>query len=379
MKILQVIIGLEVGGAEMMLKRLVDAHADSSWCHHSVVSLTGLGEVGRQLRARGVEVTALDMRSLVDAPRILLRLWQLIRREGPDVVQTWMYHADLLGGIAARMAGNRHVIWGVRTTDVGSGNNRATTTVMRLCAWLSTRIPHTIVCAAEAARRVHADAGYDRSKMVVIQNGFEPTAPASARVTRADARAALGIPGAAAVVGVVGRFNAAKDHENFVRAAGMVAHRDVHVRFLMVGRNVDSDNPELARWIAATGHADRFLLLGERSDVNVCLAAMDVFCLSSRSEGFPNVVGEAMAMAIPCVTTDVGDAAILVGDTGTVVAKESPAQLADAISAMLALSEEARRLLGEKARERILTEFSMKRSRERFESIYKNLAGKGNS
>jgi glycosyltransferase involved in cell wall biosynthesis len=379
MKILQVIIGLDVGGAEMMLKRLVESHCDASEFQHVVVSLTGVGEVGLQLRARGVRVLALEMRSLLDAPRILLRLFRLIRLERPDVVQTWMYHADLLGGLAARLAGNRNVIWGVRTTNVGSGNSRATTSVMRLCAAISAKIPRTIVCAAEAARLVHIDAGYDRSKMVVIANGFELTLLASEMATRVDARASLHLDISAAVVGIVGRFNDAKDHANFVRAAGLVADRHPQVRFLMVGRNVDIDNPELGSWIAATGHADRFLLLGERSDVKVCLAAMDIFCLSSRSEGFPNVLGEAMAMAIPCVTTDVGDAAMLVGDTGTVVAKESPAQLAGAISGMLALSENARRTLGQKAQARIRTKFSMERSRERFESIYKNLAGKGNS
>ncbi|GAB3544300.1 hypothetical protein GCM10027343_19250 [Noviherbaspirillum agri] len=141
----------------------------------------------------------------------------------------------------------------------------------------------------------------------------------------------------------------------------------------MVGRGLDADNEELAEWIADTGHPDRFVLLGERSDVPVCLAAMDIFCLSSRNEGFPNAVGEAMGMGVPCVVTDVGDAALLVGDTGIVVPKEDSPALARGLERLLAMGPAARQQLGQQARSRILAEFTLERAREHFESIYLRL------
>jgi glycosyltransferase involved in cell wall biosynthesis len=146
----------------------------------------------------------------------------------------------------------------------------------------------------------------------------------------------------------------------------------------MVGRGVDWENPELCGWIAQTGCQDRFVLLGERRDVPLCLSAMDIFCLSSRTEGFPNVVGEAMCMGVPCVVTDVGDAAFLVADTGVVVPREDAAALAGGLERLVGIGTTERQALGKRAKARILAEFSMQRAFERFTCLYKKIADKGN-
>ncbi|MGH8809799.1 MAG: glycosyltransferase, partial [Noviherbaspirillum sp.] len=152
-----------------------------------------------------------------------------------------------------------------------------------------------------------------------------------------------------------------------------LAQRHERLHFLMAGRDLDTGNQELMRWIAETGYAHRFALLGERSDVPACMAAMDIFCLSSRAEGFPNVVGEAMAMGVPCVVTDVGDAAMLVADTGVVVPKEDSPALARGLASLLAMTPDARRQLGQKARARIHAEFAMEHAWKRYEAIYQRL------
>jgi glycosyltransferase involved in cell wall biosynthesis len=175
------------------------------------------------------------------------------------------------------------------------------------------------------------------------------------------------------VVGTLGRFNPAKDHHCFVQAAGIVAKIYPHVCFLMVGRGLDSSNEELKTWISQTGYAERFMLLGERADVPVCLAAMDLFCLSSRTEGFPNVVGEAMAMERSCIVTNVGDAAMLVADTGLVVPREDPLALALGLGEFIAAPSSVRFDLGRRAKGRIYAEFSIDRARDRFESIYNSI------
>jgi len=186
-----------------------------------------------------------------------------------------------------------------------------------------------------------------------------------------------GLGAGVVVIGYLGRFHAAKDQENFVRAAGMAVLLHSNIRFLMVGQNLDADNVQLAEWISATGCADRFVLLGERSDVPVCLAAMDLFCLSSRTEGFPNVVGEAMAMGLPCVVTDVGDARMLVAETGVVVPKEDSAALAQGMGRLLAMTSDVRQQLGRDAKKRIHAEFAMERASERFESLYQRITREG--
>jgi glycosyltransferase involved in cell wall biosynthesis len=370
MEVLHIIVGLNVGGAELMLKRLVETQNAGLVYQHRIISLTDIGTVGRQLRENGFEIKTLEMRSAIDIPRVLYQLARLIRKSDAAIVQTWMYHADLLGGLAARIAGKRNVIWGIRTTDVSAGGTRATTVVRSLCASLSRWIPHTIVCAAEASRTAHIAVGYDSSRMAVVPNGFDVARLSASEGERSELRSFYGFDDEITVVGTLGRFNVAKDHKNFVHAAGLVAEKHPRVRFLMVGRDLTATNKDLAGWIAQTGHADRFVLLGERADVPVCLSAMDIFCLSSRTEGFPNVVGEAMAMAIPCVVTDVGDAAMLVADTGLVVPREDSVALAEAVAQLVEMPASERKLRGQRARSRIHKEFTIERASERFASIY---------
>lgn len=359
-----------------MLKRLIESHRGDSKYRHSVISLTSIGKLGLQLQAIGVDVHVLGMQSLWDAPRAVLQIAQFIRISRPDIIQTWMYHADLLGGLAARLSGNRNVIWGIRTTDVKAGGSHATALVRKTCSWLSYRVPQVIVCAAEASRRAHIDVGYDASRMVIVPNGFDLERLQATVFQRLELREQYGFLPSQIVIGSVGRFHPVKDQHNFIRAAGALADKNPDVRFLMVGCGLDRTNIELMQWIAQTGHADRFMLLGERNDVPVCLAAMDILCLHSRTEGFPNVVGEAMAMSVPCVVTDVGDAAMLVADTGGVVPKEDPEALALGLQHLCAMGSAARQQLGRKAKVRIHAEFTMERARERFEAIYEGLLSK---
>ncbi len=353
----------------MALYRLVTSPCGD--CTHSVVALTPGGVFAQRLRDAGIELTHFDFR--VAPISGFLGLFRLMKHTRPDVVQTWMYHADMFGGLAARFAGIRNVIWGIRVAELVGGDARATTFVRQACALLSRWVPATIACVAESARRSHVRAGYDPSRMVVVPNGFDLSKLVATQQQRDALRTACGFAPDNLVIGTIGRFNANKDQRNFVQAAGRLARRFGKARFLMVGRDVDAGNAELAAWIDETGFPDRFALLGERADVPACLSAMDAFCLSSRTEGFPNVVGEAMAMALPCVVTDVGDSALLVGDAGVVVPREDSVALAKGMTRLASLSSDARLWLGQQARARITSEYTMEQTRMRFEAIYRDL------
>jgi glycosyltransferase involved in cell wall biosynthesis len=317
----------------------------------------------------GIEVHALHLRGALGFVRCLFKLIALLRRIKPSIVQTWMVHSDLLGGVAARLAGVPRVIWGVRTTDY-SIESRLTCIVRWLCARLSTWIPDKIVCAAHASLASSLIAGYDANKLITISNGFDIDRLRANIGAGASIRKELCIDDCHILIGCLGRFNLAKDHANFIRAAGLTADRYSECRFLMVGRDVSVDNGELMQLIEASGYSNRFILLGERSDPAACLDAMDIFVLSSCTEGFPNVLGEAMAMGVPCVTTDVGDAAVLLGDAGEVVPARAPTALADAISRLLDFPATKRQALGRAGMDRVKYEFSINAVAQKFSDLY---------
>ena len=373
MKVTHVIVGLNIGGAELMLRRLCESFNSSSEYEHRVISLTDLGEVGALLRAHGVTVDTLGMCGAWDVFSAFNKLVRLLQSTKPDVVQTWMYHADLLGGLAARWVGVKGLIWGIRTTDVSKGGGKATIVIRRLCAWLSAILPSVIVCAAEASRTTHVAVGYSPKKMIVIPNGFDLERLVASSEEREVIRLAHGIGVNDFVIGSLGRFNEVKDHAGFIKSAGLVAARFPHVKFLMIGRDVDHGNIALMADIAATGYADRFVLLGERKDVAGCYRAMDMFCLHSFTEGFPNVLGEAMSMALPCVTTDAGDAAFLLGGNGIVVPVHEPQALAEALAKVVGKTDAERTAMGRGAYTRIVENFTMKCTETKFKEIYDRL------
>lgn len=371
---MHVITSLNVGGAEMMLRRLIEAHSRNANYRHKVISLGDIGKVGQQLQGLGIEVQALDLRSPRHVPRVLWKLTRLIRASRPDVVQTWMYHSDLIGGLAARLAGNRHVIWGVRCTNLPHARMSFTQFVVTLCAFLSRYVPSVIVCCAQSARDVHVARGYSLAKMVVIPNGYDLKEFRRNPQLRGEGRAALGLRDEDMIVGIVGRFDPQKDHKTFVLAAAVLAAKVDRVKFLMVGRGIDSTNEVLKAWLAQSGCENRFVLAGERNDIPGLLASLDVLCLSSScGEGFPNVVCEAMAMGIPCVVTDAGDAADIVSDTGIVVPPRDPMALAAGLQTMLDKGTAERSRLGELARHRIERHYSIEMISAQFENIYDQL------
>jgi glycosyltransferase involved in cell wall biosynthesis len=375
MRILHVITNLAVGGAEVMLHGLLGASSRGD-ASHEVVSLTEVGVVGERIRALGIDVRALGMRRegvrLPDPVRVA-RLVALIRAARPDVVQTWLYHADLLGGVAAKLAGGTRIFWGIHNSTLDATHTRRTTRwTVAACARLSRWVPDGIVTVSRAARDLHVAAGYDPRKFVVIPNGFDVTRFRPDAAARHEVREELGLTGGAVAIGLVARVDPQKDHANFVRAAALLAARRPEVRFVLCGEGAARENAELVRAIAERGVLDRFLLLGRRSDVPRVMNALDVATLSSAyGEAFPLAIGEAMSCGVPGVVTDLGDCAHLVGDTGRVVPPRDPEALARAWEALVRLGPGGRRRLGLVARERIALHFTLPRVAEQYAALYR--------
>jgi glycosyltransferase involved in cell wall biosynthesis len=371
--------GLGRGGAEMSLLALVQ-NLDRTRFEPRVISLTTLGVVGPRLAALGVPVTAIGLRARPLSALVgLVRLLREVARVRPQVVQTWMYHADLLGGLAARWAGVDAVVWGIRNSDLASGaSRRSTVAVAHLCALLSIAVPRAIVSVSFVARDIHRRLGYRSARFVVIGNGFDLSLFVPEPAVRGPLRQSLGLSETTPLVLHVGRFHPQKDHHGLLRAAARLHQVRPDVHFVLAGDGVDADNPELSRAIAAGGLTGVVHCLGPRDDAQRLMAGSDLLVLSSRSgEAFPRVLGEAMACGLPCVATDVGDSRAIVEDCGRIVAPQDDAALAKAILDMLSMPDLARAELGRRARERAVALFDIRQVARDYEDLYSELAPVG--
>jgi glycosyltransferase involved in cell wall biosynthesis len=369
--ILHVITDLDRGGAETVLYRLMLNINTDSHQHHVVVSLRDCGFFGDKLEAVGVPVHSLGMGGARNLPGALFKLVKLMRSLRPDVVQTWLYHADLLGGFAAQFAGRPPVIWGVHTVHLDPSSSLVTKLIRRLCAWTSAWLPSAILCVARAAVESHAALGYVRDKMQVVPNGFDLPNIEALRAEAHALRLSLGFESHHQVIGCVGRFHPDKDYPTFLRAAFLLKECQPDVRFLLVGKSLSPSNVVLMSWIVEAGLQGYVVTLGERNDISTCLLAMDLFCLPSKTEAFPLALGEAMAAGRPVVTTDVGDAALLVGDAGIIVPAGDPKSLCNGLQRMLQCSTRDLQELGAAARQRIECGFSMQSMVSRIQDIYR--------
>jgi glycosyltransferase involved in cell wall biosynthesis len=371
-RVLFVTTGLGVGGAERALERLVPRlQAQSLIC--AVVSLRETQEIGGALRAAGVEVFELGMAPSRPSLRGLWRLWQVVRTFKPDVIQGWMYHGNLAAQFARLAAPHARVVLGIHQTLARLElEGRATRAVIRLDALLS-RFAAKILYVAQAAVAQHQAAGY-AARAVVLPNGVDTDLYRPDAADRTATRAMLGIPDATVLVGMVGRLHPAKNHAGFLRAAGLAAQTYPELHFVLIGLGVTAQAPELAPLLAEPALAGRVSLLGARDDVPRLMPALDLYVLSSIQEALPNVVAEAMSCGVPCVVTDVGDAAWMVADTGWVVAPEDDEALAEVIERAVAEGASSLAARGRAARSRAQSLFAVDVVTARYAALYQSLA-----
>jgi glycosyltransferase involved in cell wall biosynthesis len=370
--IVHVITELGSGGAERMLLRLVTA---STRYRHVVVSLSRDGTLVPALRDAGAEVISLGMRRYLWSLRGIFGLVKIIRREQPLVLQTWLYHADLIGLVAARLAKFHPVAWNLRCSNMDLSQYRwSTRLVVNLLVWLSPW-PAMVMVNSDAGRRWHAGLGYRPKHWELVPNGidtleFRPDAEARTRW-----RQHLGIEQDAILVGMVARRDPMKDHEGMLQAAAEATRRRPGLVFVLAGRGVSRDNRVLAKLADAVNAPVH--LLGECDDPAGLDAAMDIAVLPSAfGEGFPNVIAEAMAAGVPCIATDVGDSAAIVGTTGLVVPTRDPHALANAM-VTLASDHQLRARLGEAARKRIEQYYGLPGAVARYETLWQSLSTAG--
>lgn len=331
-KTVHIITGLNDGGAEGVLFRLCLSVKKTE---HVVVSLMNKGKYGPLLEDANVKVLCLGMSPGKPSLKQFSQLVSIIRTEKPDAVQTWMYHADLLGGLAAKFAGVKKVFWGVRHSTLEKGKaKKSTIAIAKLCALLSRFVPEQIVCCAEKALFVHQNIGYAARKLIVIPNGYDLSKFMVDEQPGSRLRASLGVSPETFLLGKVGRYDPFKDHDNLLSALNELQLFGVDFKCLLVGRGLTTENPELMARITELGLIDNIILAGQRTDIPAVMNALDLHVLSSSSEGFPNVLAEAMACGTPAISTDVGDAGEIVGDPALLCPPRNPKALSELMLAM---------------------------------------------
>jgi glycosyltransferase involved in cell wall biosynthesis len=366
-RVVHVITGLEPGGAEHQLVNVV-TRLDRSRFEPVVISLTGRGPLAEPLEAAGVPVH--DLR--VTDPIGFARLARLLRKQRPDLVETWLYKADLIGSLATTAVTRAPLLWSIHQTELQPEPGlRSNVLAAKVGARLSRWLPTLILCVSPEAADAHAAMGYRRDKLRVVPNGFDVDRFHPDDEARVALRRELGWNESTPVVGLVARFDPQKDHRTFVVAASRVVAELSPVRFVLCGRGITMDNHALVDLIEAHGIRDLVRLLGARDDMPRVTAAFDVAVSSSAfGEAFSIAIGEALSTGVPCVATDSGNAARLVGDAGRVVPVRDPDALARGIIELLRFDKEELHSMGARGRERIIADYSLESVVRRYEETY---------
>jgi glycosyltransferase involved in cell wall biosynthesis len=386
--ILHLITSLDVGGTEKMLLRLLSS-IDKDKFYNQVICLTDNGLVGQEIKKQGIPVYALNLPkgslSLVG----LIKLWHLLRSIRPKVLQTWLYHADLIGIVFGRLAGIRNICWNIRCSYMDLSKYKFTTRwVLNFCSFLS-NLPSCIISNSSNAVTYHKSIGYKGKRWQVIPNGFDlnlykPDGTSKSYLIkeihkngqltdeqfkrlRKHLEDDQGI-----AIGYIARFDPMKDHFNFISAAKIVLSKLKNVHFILIGKNITWHNDFFTNHIPLDLRKN-FHLLGERHDIWQITPAFDIASSASYGEGFPNVICEAMACGIPCVVTNVGDCTEIVGETGVVVEPRNSQALAKGWLSLIQVSKDEREQLGNAARKRVIKHFELNDVTKEYENLYISL------
>ena len=363
MKIAHLITGLGMGGAERQLKALV-TDGEKSSLSHIVISLKDEGVIGKQLACQpGVYLYCLNLHKSITG---FWQLYKILRREKPDVLQTWLYHADFIGLIMGKLARVPRIVWNIRCSNMDlSQYSRRTAFIVKILKFLS-RFPDAIITNSRAGQAVHTNLGYRPNRWIQIPNGIDTDFFQPNKAVGQKLRRSLDIPEDALVVGMLSRIDPMKDYLTFLKAVKDLSKTHENLYCIVAGKGTKS-----ASWPIVP---PRLLRLGVWENAPEFLNSLDIMVLSSAfGEGFPNVVGEAMACEIPTIVTDVGDAGVLVQTATQIIPPQDVDKLIVALKGLLALSSQERKTIGLKSRARILSSYSLSIMRQRYASFYKSL------
>lgn len=377
MKVGFVVTGLATGGAEIMLYKLLKTVARER-LEPLVVSLGKCGRPAALIEGLGVRVVGLglDTQHRRRPLRAASTGYAALKSFRPDLLIGWMYHGNIAAWLFARRL-DVPLVWNIRQTLSIGQEKPLTQCVIRGGAYLS-RTPKRIVYVSRHAREQHHALGYWDENGLVLPNGFELEVFRRDETQRARIRSELRVNDDTCVVGHLARFHSMKDQIGLIGAARRVIAEEPSTVFVLAGEGLNGANAALAAAVRECGLEQHVRLVGETASPQALLSACDLFCLPSAwGEGFPNVVGEAMACELPCVVTRLGDAPDLVDSTGLVVEPGDREALAQALLQIIRCGPAGRGGLGAQARGRIAERFSLPRVAARYIEVFEEALASG--
>jgi len=373
MKILFLSRSLESGGAERQLAVLASGLSRIGW-KVVIASFYYEGNVGSKLERDGVSIRYLYKKGRWDVVGFAFRLIQLIKEEAPDIIHGYLPVPNIIAVLLRPLLPPHKLVWGIRASNMEMDQyDWLTRWSYRLERNLS-GFPDMIIANSQAGMEVMREKGFSIDKALMIPNGIDTQRFHPDSAGRVAIREQFGIAAGDKLIGLVARLDPMKDHLTFMRAAAYLINQRENMRFICVGDGPDSYRQKLMAVSMDLGIADRLVWADTVEDMAAMYNAFDVATLSSAyGEGFPNVIGEAMACGVPCVVTNVGDSAYIIGDTGIVVPTRNPEALAHAWDTMLDRIEKEGCELGVRARERLCRLFGddalIKQSQQAFQRL----------
>ena len=369
-RVAHIITGLLVGGAEMMLYKLLQETQPQA-LNSIVICLSQTGPVAEKIESIPVPVYELGMPRGLPTAAGFLNLARITRRFAPDIIQGWMYHGNLAAQAACLSArGRPPVVWNIRNTPTSETKQPV---IIRLGRYLSSSVS-SIVYNSRLSAQMHEAIGYNAQRTRYIANGFDTAYFQPDSTAASTLKQELDLFDDAVLIGLMARYHPMKDHKNFFAAAARILKAFPQARFILAGHGIEAENQELMNLIRTQGLEDYTHLLGVRHDMPRLMASLEVLVSSSSSlEGFSNSIGEAMACGVPCVVTDTGDSAEIIGASGFVVPPRDAEALAEACLRLLNLPVEERKNMGQQARERIITNYSLLKIAQQYIDLYTQL------
>ncbi len=358
-EIAHIITSLDSGGAEKMLFKLLIERKKNGYCD-IVISLKSHGVIQENFVKEGITVINLGINGLPSFFRSLYQMRYIIRDYDISLFQTWLYHADFFGSIISLIY-RKKIIWNIRCSVTRM--KYTTKLILSLLKVMSFYVPKKIIYASQSGKISHHEFGFDRSKAIVIPNGFDLQNRIKHYKKEEDKF----------VVGSIGRFHQDKDYETLIKASAIVLTVNPKTTFVLVGNDLDVENEELINLLGKYKVKSSFLLLGFQENVNDIYGMFDIYCSSSKSEGFPNVIGEAMMHEIPVVSTDAGDSKFLIGNAGEIVPIEDSQSLATAINNLISMSSIQRARIGKNGFLRISEHFKISEIMNKYNDLYKSV------
>lgn len=377
LKICHIITSLEQGGVESWMFRLIES--TSSTVEHHVISLKDVGVYGGRIRALGFKVHELNMgRGSVSKLLGFIRMILILKHNMPNCIQCWMYHANLLGGIAGYILGVKKIFWGIFATSLEDKITPFSTLLVdRISAIFSRFIPIKIIVCSKEAVNPHIENGY-KDIFINIPLGYDEKLIQFSSDARAKYRKQWAALENDFLIGCIARWDPYKDHNNLMLALDyLLGSKNTSllegIKVVLIGPNMTYENPKLKQLIDSSKNcADRVILAGRVEDIPGAASSLDLHVLPSKSELFPNVVAETMLVGIPNVVTKVGGCQAIIDIYGWAIPPSNHILLANAIYAALIESRDSEAWTKRKnnCRNQIVNNYSINKISSKYLSVW---------